>query len=106
MDIPKIQDYLSGKLSAQDSLEVQLFLAEHMDDPEVTRLMDSYFDSCRREAGKNTQGALDSVHKRLGLTDTLSAGLITGWQPRPPSFSLPSLQLSRQAGSSTASRLP
>lgn len=67
MDIQKIQDYLSGKLSAQDSLEVQLFLAEHMDDPEVTRLMDNHFDSCRREAGKNTQGALDSVHKRLGL---------------------------------------
>ena len=35
MNPQRIQDYLAGKLDAQEALDVQLFLADHMDDPEV-----------------------------------------------------------------------
>ena len=65
MDLLKIQDYLSGKASPQDALEVQMYLAEHMDDPEIAAILESQFDSCRAE-DKN-DGALISTRSRLGL---------------------------------------
>ena len=67
MNQQKILDYLAGKLDAQDVLEVQLFLAEHMDNPEVARLLDSHFDTCRREADNGSEDALKDTRKRLGL---------------------------------------
>lgn len=67
MNPQRIQDYLAGKLDAQEALDVQLFLADHMDDPEVTLLIESHFDTCRREADNSSEEALKLTRKRLGL---------------------------------------
>lgn len=67
-NLKKIQDYLSGKLGADESLDVQLYLAGHMEDPEVADMLDHHFDSSRVEADSRTLGALWNTRKRLGLS--------------------------------------
>ena len=67
MNLQKVQDYLSGKLGEQESLDVQLFLADHMEDPAVVRLLDRQFDDSRSDADSKTVSALWNTRKRLGM---------------------------------------
>ena len=46
---------------------MQLFLAEHINDAEVTALLEGEFDECRSEAGDGTEAALETTRSRLGI---------------------------------------
>lgn len=59
--------FLEGKLSEEESLEVQVYLSEHMEDPMVRELLDEQFDYGRAEADSSAERALSSVRKRLGI---------------------------------------
>lgn len=63
-----LEAYLEGTLSEEESLEVQLFLAEHMDDSMVRELLDEQFDIGRAEADPSAEQALVSVRRRLGMS--------------------------------------
>ena len=63
-----LEAYLEGTLSEEESLEVQLFLAEHMDDTMVRELLDERFDISRSEADSSAEQVLASVHRRLGMS--------------------------------------
>ena len=65
-----IQAYLEGTLSKEETLDVQLYLAEHMDDSMVRELLDEQFDSDRSEADASADRALASVRKRLGMGES------------------------------------
>ena len=65
IDLQKIQDYLSGKTDPTEELEIQIYLSEHMDDPEIAALLERQFDSCRKE--NEDSAALASTRSRLGL---------------------------------------
>ena len=69
MDITrnKLQDYLDGKLSEEENLQVQLFLAGHVEDPMVQELLNSQFDSYRNEADESAVRTLVSTRRKLGL---------------------------------------
>ena len=69
MDItPQIlQDYLSGKLPAEDTLDVQLFLSEHMEDPRIASLMEACFEDSAPKPSPRAVKALLSTRSRLGL---------------------------------------
>ena len=67
MSLKKIQAYLAGELPEEESLEVQLYLAEHMEDPEIVDLLGRQFDTARVEADSRTPFALWKTRKRLGL---------------------------------------
>ncbi len=69
MDITRniLQAYLDGKLSEEESLQVQLFLADHMEDPMVQELLESQFDSDRSEADVSAMRALISTRRKLGM---------------------------------------
>lgn len=62
-----LQAYLEGRLSEEDSLKVQVWLAGHMDDAEVAFALEAAFDGCRSEAGKADESALSAIRHRLGL---------------------------------------
>ena len=59
--------YLEGTLSKEETLDVQLYLAEHMDDPMVRKLLDEHFDSNRSDSSASSDKALKSVRNRLGM---------------------------------------
>ena len=62
-----LQAYLNGKLSDEDSMQVQAWLADHMDSPEVGAILESAFDTCRTEADPAGVNALKATRRRLGL---------------------------------------
>lgn len=62
-----LQAYLEGRLSEEDNLQVQTWLADHLDSPEVESLLDSTFDACRTEAGKTDGMLLAATRRRLGI---------------------------------------
>lgn len=63
-----IQAYLDGKLSESESMKVQLWIAAHRDDEELSGWLDSYFDaSVRYSAIADYSAELDNFKKRLGL---------------------------------------
>ena len=62
-----LQAYLEGTLSKEETLDVQLYLAEHMDDPMVRELLDEQFDSNRSDASASVDKALESVRNKLGM---------------------------------------
>lgn len=62
-----LQDYLDGRLSEEDNLQVQAWLADHMDCPDVESLLDSAFDACRTEADKTDAVLLSATRRRLGI---------------------------------------
>lgn len=68
IDIKTLQDYLDGRLSAEENLEVQIYLSAHMDDPEVLDLLDGAFDSFRIEKGDDTLQSLSVTRARLGIS--------------------------------------
>ena len=61
-----IQDYLEGKLSAEEEARVQEYLAAHAEDPEVQQLLAAWFDDCRKEA--DASDALQATRARLGIS--------------------------------------
>ena len=61
-----IQDYLEGKLSAEEEARVQEYLAVHAEDPEVQQLLAAWFDDCRKEA--DASDALQATRARLGIS--------------------------------------
>lgn len=63
-----LEAYLEGALPEEKSLEVQLYLAEHMDDSMVRELLDEQFDIGRAEADSLAEQALASVRRRLGMS--------------------------------------
>ena len=66
-DLKTLQDYLDGKLTGEDLLQAQLYLADHLDDADVRTLLDGAFDSCRAEADADAHAALGTTRERLGL---------------------------------------
>lgn len=62
-----LKDYLEGRLSEEEALDVQLFLAEHLDDPAVNDVLEEQFDSNRAESDFSAERALISVRERLGM---------------------------------------
>lgn len=60
-----LQDYLEGLLSEEDNTRMQLYLAEHWNDPAVVALMDSHFDSCRVESTSHDRKMLGVVRDRI-----------------------------------------
>ena len=66
-DLKILQDYLDGKLTGEDLLQAQLYLADHLDDADVRTLLDGAFDSCRAEADADAHAALGATRERLGL---------------------------------------
>ncbi len=69
MDITRnlLQAYLDGRLSEEENLQVQFFLASHMEDPMVQELLEGQFDSDRSEADVNAVRALVSARRKLGM---------------------------------------
>ena len=69
MDVTRnmLQAYLDGKLSEEENLQVQLFLASHMEEPMVQELLESRFDSDRSEADVKAVRALVSTRRKLGM---------------------------------------
>ncbi|MBQ9193802.1 MAG: FecR domain-containing protein [Bacteroidales bacterium] len=67
IDINTLQDYLDGKLSDEENLEVQVYLSDHMDDPEVQSLLEGAFDSFRIEKEEDTFRSLTATRARLGI---------------------------------------
>jgi ferric-dicitrate binding protein FerR (iron transport regulator) len=63
-----IQDYLEGKLPAQEEARVQEYLAAHMEDPDVRQLLDGWFDECRQETDASGHDALRATRERMGLS--------------------------------------
>ena len=96
MNITKntLQAYLDGKLSEEENLQVQLYLAGHMEDPMVQELLEGQFDSDRNEADVNAVRALVSTRRRLGMdTDRrpvywLAAAILALLQAIPTSLSI------------------
>jgi ferric-dicitrate binding protein FerR (iron transport regulator) len=68
IDINTLQDYLDGKLSEEENLEVQFFLSDHMDDPEVQDLLEGAFDRHRIEKEDDTLQSLSATRARLGFS--------------------------------------
>lgn len=58
-------DYLDNALPPENSEEVQHYLAEHWNDPEVMALMDSHFDACRTEPSAHDRKMLKNVRKSM-----------------------------------------
>jgi len=70
-----IQDYLEGKMSAQEEARVQEYLATHMEDPDVRQLLDGLFDECRQETDASGHDALRATRARLGLSHKRQGGI-------------------------------
>ena len=62
MDLDRIVDYFTGRLSPQEEVAVQQWLAEHADDPEVSRILESLFSAAPESADET---AVASVFGRL-----------------------------------------
>ena len=60
-----LKAFLGGALSEEENAEVQLYLAEHPDDPDILALLEGTFDSCRTEADASTMQALTLTRSRL-----------------------------------------
>ena len=67
-DLQKLKAYLSGELEGEEAQIVQIFLAAHMNNPEVAALLEGQFDSCRTEDGGDTVKALEITRERLGIS--------------------------------------
>lgn len=68
-----IQDYLDGKLSENESLKVQLWIAAHRDDSDLSSWLDKYFDTSAYQshvAGSN--GEFDRIKQRLGIRQSFT----------------------------------
>ena len=62
MALDRIVDYFTGRLSPQEEVAVQQWLAEHADDPEVSRILESLFSAAPESADET---AVASVFGRL-----------------------------------------
>ena len=67
ISLNKIQAYLDGELSEQECLEVQDYLAVHMEDPDVRALMERSFESDRAYADRHVEDALKKTRISLGI---------------------------------------
>lgn len=62
-----LQDFLAGRLSEEENLAVQIWLADNMNGADVDTLLSSTFDACRTEAGKDDETMLLATRKSLGI---------------------------------------
>ena len=62
MDESKIIDYFGGRLSPEEEASVQRWLAVHGDSPEVSRILESLYES----SADHDKEALDSAFKTVG----------------------------------------
>lgn len=68
MNKETIQDYLDGKLSESESLKVQLWIAAHPDDAELSSWLDSYFNASSKQAlFMDPSIEFDNFKQRLGI---------------------------------------
>ena len=67
ISLEKIQAYLDGELTEQESLEVQDYLAVHMEDPDVKALMERSFESSRSDGDSFVEDALERTRISLGI---------------------------------------
>lgn len=67
IDTEILESYLDGRLSDHENLEVQVWLAEHIDDPEVVSLLAGHFEG-GEAVEASTPRSLEAVRIRLGMT--------------------------------------
>lgn len=72
----KLNEYFDNELSAQEQLEVQMWLAEHGDNPDSEAQLAELFDSLHVDDDTTARAAFGRVAHRLG---------IAGGQPSAPS---------------------
>ena len=65
---------MEGKLSEKEALEVQFYLADHIDDPMVQELLDEQFDSGRTESDVSAKraaaaAAIEEAKKRVAESE-------------------------------------
>lgn len=63
----KLKEYFDGELSAQEQLEVQMWLAEHGDSPDSETQMAELFDSLHVDDRTAARAAFGRVAHRLGI---------------------------------------
>lgn len=68
MSKEQIKKYLGNELDEQERLRVQMYVAEHPDDPEFLAGCEQIFDSGRIPE-KELKKALEKLHLRLGMVD-------------------------------------
>ena len=73
-----LKAYLNSELSKQENDEVQLYLIEHLDDPDIQEFLDNWFDDCRTEADMLATDALEVTRSRLGMGRS-RAHKVTRW---------------------------
>jgi ferric-dicitrate binding protein FerR (iron transport regulator) len=80
ISLQTIKDYLKGKLTGPEQARVQEYLSTHMEDPEVQKLLDGWFDDCRQENDAIGREALQATRERLGLSHKSTRTFrFTGW---------------------------
>ena len=72
----KLNEYFDNELSAQEQLEIQMWLAEHGDSPDSEAQLAELFDSLHIDDDAAARAAFGRVAHRLG---------IAGGQPSAPS---------------------
>ena len=73
-----LKAYLNSELSEQENDEVQLYLIEHLDDPDIQEFLDNWFDDCRTAADMLATDALEVTRSRLGMGRS-RAHKVTRW---------------------------
>ena len=73
-----LKAYLNSELSEQENDEVQLYLIEHLDDPDIQEFLDNWFDDCRTAADMLAADALEVTRSRLGMGRS-RAHKVTRW---------------------------
>jgi len=79
IDKHKLIAYLHGDLSEDENLAVQLFLSEHIEDPEVKEVLESSFDASRAEPDTRAKKALSNTRSQLGIRKFHTGYLIGGF---------------------------
>ena len=62
-----IEAYLHGRLSESEAQSVQEYLSENADSPEVSAILEEFFEASRVEAGDRDLSALEEVHSHLRM---------------------------------------
>ena len=62
-----LKAYLRSELSEEENKEVQQYLADHIEDPDIQELLDNWFDDCRVMVSELSSDALMTTRSRLGI---------------------------------------
>lgn len=63
----KIQRYFNEELSSKEILEMQIFMAEHADEPIVSEALEQEFNDISADTSIDSDSALQSIKNQLGI---------------------------------------